>query len=186
MAKTKDKKDDQKKDCEKKRRISKNLPKRTKEKVIEARIFDPTKTVRQIAKELGISHPVVVQHLKSPIAKERLREVEEFTRRQLILMREKALQKLDQCLDAQKVSGEDLYIKFASAKLLLESVIKNLGSDVLPETIEWESIITETGVVERTERRIFKRETKNTGEPLDDTEEESHRDEALHLRDMPI
>ena len=147
-------------DLKDERKISK------REKILKMKLENPDMSQREIGEKMGMKRTAVNKHLCHPDAKEMLEEAESRMRDKILSIREKALEVMEDIVvrgfviginqvgDPTKISVP-ANVRASMVKLALEGFL-NAKAEIQPESIEFETVISEYGTVEQKVKKNFR------------------------------
>lgn len=137
-----------------------------REKILKIKMENPDMGQKEIGEMLGMERSAVNKHLCHPDSRAILEEAEKRMRDRLVHIREKALEVLEDIVVRGitfTVTGSDTFVKTpvppqvraGMIKLALEGFLTK-QTEIQPESIEFETVITEYGTVEQKVKKNYR------------------------------
>jgi len=141
-------------------------------KVLAVKARRPTKSLEDISLEIDESYRAVYEAITTPAGKMLVDELEKQTARTVQRIRAKALAMFEQFI----VTDHKPEVQLSALKFAIGASLSR-EEEAAPEELIFETIISETGIMEQTTRKIYHKTTATVKPPNED--EEAAEDESV-------
>lgn len=132
------------------------MGKRAADKILAAYVDRvATETASEVGKRLNLRYAKAYKHLETDEGLALKEELEKELAQSAVRVRHKAMAGLERLLDSNHLSDA---LRLQAYRFVLQHMLENLDGPT-PDQLEFEAVITETGVVEKREIKVYHKTT---------------------------